>query len=142
MKKLLLCTALIFLIVIGIKIWVYEKPESKEFFCDEEPIILDLESRKVYFYCIDDEFTVNISNQAIPIKEFLLSNENALSILEENLQKEEGPSDGGTQIYKSIKTSDFTSELITYIRCNRLGGSTTDIYIGPIELTYQSDFCI
>ena len=74
-------------------------------------------------------------------KEFLLSNDDAFSLIEENLQREEGPSDGGTQIYKSIKGSEFSSKGFTYIRCNRLDGSNTDIYIGPIELTYQNNFC-
>ena len=82
----------------------------EEFFCDEDPIVLNLEERNVYFYCIDDQFTVNVSGKVIPIKEFLLSNDDAFSLIEENLQREEGPSDGGTQIYKSIKGSEFSSK--------------------------------
>ena len=141
MKKLCSVILFLFLIILVVKICVYKKPESKEFFCDEEPIVLNLEERNVYFYCIDDQFSVNISGNSITIKEFLLSNEDALFLLEKNLHREEGPSDGGTHIYKSVKGSKFTSKEITYIRCNQLGGSSTDIYIGPIELTYQANFC-
>ena len=141
MRKFVLFCGCIMIFCVCFAITREKHVRVQEFFCDEEPIVLNLEERNVYFYCIDDQFTVNVSGSKIPIKEFLLSNDDAFSLLEENLQREEGPSDGGTQIYKSIKGSEFSSKGFTYIRCNRLDGSNTDIYIGPIELTYQNNFC-
>ena len=141
MRKIVLFLGCIMIFCVCFAAIHKENVGVKEFFCDEEPIVLNLEERNVYFYCIDDQFTVNVSGSQVPIKEFLLSNDDAFSLIEENLQREEGPSDGGTQIYKSIKGSEFSSKGFTYIRWNRLDGSNTDIYIGPIELTYQNNFC-
>ena len=155
MRKFVLFCGCIMIFCVCFAITREKHVSVQDFFCDEEPIVLNLEKRNVYFYCIDDQFTVNVSGSKIPIKEFLLSNDDAFSLLEENLQRKEGPSDGGTQIYKSKKGpsdggtqiykskkgSEFSSKGFTYIRCNRLDGSNTDIYIGPIELTYQNNFC-
>ena len=82
---LFLCCILFFCVCFAI---IREKHvRVEEFFCDEDPIVLNLEERNVYFYCIDDQFTVNVSGKVIPIKEFLLSNDDAFSLIEENLQK-------------------------------------------------------
>ena len=93
----------------------------------------------VYTYCLDN---IKIKKETKKELKDYFSNGNATLIksIIENLNKKDILYDGGTAIYDDGGTSKIKSNGITIIKCNTLEGNR-DIYIGPENMKYKSNFC-
>ncbi len=92
----------------------------------------------IYTYCIDSiKYFDNIE-----LRDYL-SNHDTKETIENiinKLNKEAVYKDGGSILYRESKPYKLSSEGVSVLKCNTLEGKK-DIYIGPINMEYESDFC-
>lgn len=98
-----------------------------------------LDNKKIYSYCLD---SIQISNDGefIELKNYLEQDENIVDEIINAITYKDSLFDGGTKIYKDGGTTEYTNNGITIINCHTLDGNR-DIYIGPKNMTMQSNFC-
>lgn len=91
----------------------------------------------IYTYCLSD---IKINN--IELKSYLNTHgdKETINTLINELKEESVYKDGGSKLYREEKPYNISKEGISILKCNTLDGNK-DIYIGPINMRYESDFC-
>ncbi len=91
---------------------------------------------KVYLYCLD-EVTLQ-KEQKDTLANYLANDITILDEMKNYLYYSGIMEDGSSEEYKS-RDDGFAEDGLTMIRCNQL--NINDVYIGPKDITFQTDFC-
>ena len=115
--------------------YTIETEESSE--CTTSKLIYADMHIKVYTYCLDD-VSINTSGKKISLFDFLSTNPNSIEDIDYHMGYVGLYDDNKTIMLKS-RDDGFTNNGLSMFRCNNT--NVNDIYIGPINMSFQPDFC-
>lgn len=108
--------------------------------CDNKAsLYYTLDNKNIYSYCLDS-IQISDDGEFIELKNYLEQNKNIVYEIINAITYKDSLFDGGTKIYKDGGTTEYTNNGMTIINCHTLDGNR-DIYIGPKNMTMQSNFC-
>ncbi len=95
----------------------------------------------VYSYCLDS-IKIEVDNEQYELKDYLSNHRDGISYLINKLDHIETYKDGGTKLYRGNKK--MANNGLAVIVCNSMidvDKINNDIYIGPIDMNYEDNFC-
>lgn len=113
--------------------------------CDTSPkLYYDNGKEKVYLYCLD-KVEINDNNKYISLLEYLKKYDDLSQAVKSlDLSFSAAFYDGGTTIYRDSGKSSYSNEGITLIKCQKMlenGTVNNDIYFGPKDMEFKSNYC-
>ncbi len=101
--------------------------------------------RNYYLNCLDDVI-VNFDNKSVSLKDAFTNKDITIEKIINNLTYDVGYYDGGTSIYKDGGSTKYSNNGFSVLKCHTLGelageGGNRDIYIGPLLMSYEENFC-
>jgi hypothetical protein len=93
---------------------------------------------KVYTYCLDS-IKLNTGTSNKNLITYLKKDNSIIDDIDQKLAYRGLLTDDTTLYFKSRSDDSFTTNGLAMYRCNK--ENINDVYIGPIDMTFQSDFC-
>ncbi len=93
---------------------------------------------KVYTYCLD-EINIVKDGKSTSLSDYLKSNKSLIEDIDYHLGYTGLYTDNKTLMFKSHDDDNFTNNGLSMFRCNNT--NINDVYIGPIDMKFQNDFC-
>ena len=98
---------------------------------------IDENYRKYYLYCLDDIY-LSFGDQTVTLKESLIKKQIVFDEIIEQMTFLTVYYDGGTKIYQDNKKNSDSG--FNVLMCQTISGNK-DVYIGPLFMEYEQNFC-
>lgn len=125
----------------------YEIITSVEEVCDNvsrTKLYYEEDGRRVYTRCLDS-ISIKYEDKTVSLKEFIKDNDSLEEAIDKlTLTEVDIMWDGGTKIFKDGGTTEYSSEGLTLIRCNKMlddGTINKDIYFGTSDMEFKDNYC-
>ena len=152
-KKKMVLFLLLFILVCVVIFWIFFKQKdsfpyqfvtTEELECSAKAKLYYQEGdRKIYTYCLSS-IKVKEGENLLELKNFIQKKNYNLDEMIQQLTYTDGLWDGGTNIYSDGGNSAFSNHGLTVIQCHQMledGTYNNDIYFGPKDMEYKSNFC-
>lgn len=105
----------------------------------KKTLYMGRENQNIYTYCLDS-IKINNGETSQELKDYYQQNNNVIEEIINALTNIQSYDDGGSKLYRDIMKTDFSNNGLSILQCNTLTGNQ-DIYIGPQDMEYQTEFC-